>query len=110
MAMFLAQLQLLARERLPGRRHELLRLLADALFDPAQGPSVEERDRFDEVVAKLLDDIEPPARQELAERLAAAPDAPRRVAVRLAHDIIAVAAPMLSRSPVLGDDDLAPLA
>ena len=110
MAVSFAQLQILARERSPGRRHELLSALLDAMFEPAHGPSVEERDRFDEMVARVLDDIEPLARQELAGRLAAGPDAPRRVVVRLAHDIIAVAAPVLTCSPVLGDDDLAPLA
>jgi uncharacterized protein (DUF2336 family) len=110
MAMSFAQLQILARERSPGRRHELLSALLDAMFKPAHGPSVEERDRFDEMVARVLDDIEPVARQELAGRLAAGPDAPRPVVVRLAHDIIAVAAPVLTCSPVLGDDDLAPLA
>jgi hypothetical protein len=64
---------------------------------------------FDDILQKVFDEL-PFARQELAERLAARADAPRRVVVKLAADTIAVAAPVLTRSPVLQDDDLAPLA
>jgi hypothetical protein len=35
MTVSLAQLQTLARERLPGKRHELLRTLADVFFESA---------------------------------------------------------------------------
>jgi uncharacterized protein (DUF2336 family) len=110
MAVSVTQLQMLARERLPGKRHELLRALTDAYFDSAHGLSVKERTLFDDIVERVLDDVEPLARQELAERLAAFPDAPRRVVVRLAGDIIEVAAPVLMHSPVLADDDLVRLA
>jgi hypothetical protein len=110
MAMSLGQLQMLARERRPSQRHELLRGLADALFDPAQDLTVRERDLFDEIIEKVLNDVEPLARQEFAERIAMRLDAPRRVVVRLAGDIIAVAAPVLIRSPLLGDNDLMVLA
>jgi len=108
--MSLGRLQMLARERRPSQCHELLRGLADALFDPARDVTVRERDLFDEIIEKVLDDIEPPARQEFAERIAMRLDAPRRVVVRLAGDIIAVAAPVLIRSPLLGDNDLMVLA
>jgi uncharacterized protein (DUF2336 family) len=110
MPVSLANLQMLARERLPAKRHELLRALTDAFFDSADRLSTNERVLFDDIVERVLDDVEPLARQELAERLAACPDAPHRVVVRLAGDVIAVAGPVLSRSPVLVDDDLAPLA
>ncbi len=110
MATSFAQLQMLARERLPGRRHELLRALTDVFFESAPDWRPQERALFDEIVEKVLDEVEPLARQELAERLAARADAPRRVVTRLAGDIIAVAAPVLTHSPVLLDDDLAPLA
>lgn len=110
MAMSLTQLQMLARERLPSKRHELLRALADALFEPSRGLSDRERDLFDDIIKKVLDDVEPLARQEFAERLAGRPDAPHCVVRRLAGDIIAIAAPVLTRSPLLGEDDLALLA
>jgi uncharacterized protein (DUF2336 family) len=100
----------LARERVPAKRHELLRALTDAFFETEPALTATERDLFDDIVERVLDDVEPRARQELAERLAERADAPHRVVVRLAGDIIAVAAPVLTRSPVLGDDDLASLA
>jgi uncharacterized protein (DUF2336 family) len=109
MTMSLAQLQSLARERLPGKRHELLRVLTGVFFEsPDLRP--QERVLFDDILEKVLDEVEPLARQEFAERLAARVDAPRRVVVKLAGDTIAVAAPVLTYSPVLQDDDLAPLA
>jgi uncharacterized protein (DUF2336 family) len=110
MAISMSQLQSLARERLPGKRHELLRALTDSLFQPEHELSMTERELFDDIVERVLDDIEPLARQELAERLASRADAPHRLVVRLAGDIIAVASPVLMHSPVLLDDDLAPLA
>ena len=110
MTLSVTQLQILARERLPRKRHELLRALTDALFDSAPGLSAQERTLFDDIVERVLDDVEPLARRELAERLAAFPGAPHRVVVRLAGDIIEVAEPVLTHSPVLADDDLASLA
>ncbi len=110
MAKSLAYLQMLARERRPSRRHELLRALTDLFFESRDGLTARECELFDEVVDKVLGEVEPLARQELAERLAPRRDAPRRVVVRLAGDTIAVAAPLLTGSPVLEDDDLAPLA
>lgn len=110
MTMSLVQLQMLARDRLPVKRHELLRALTDVFFKSARDWRRQERVLFDDILERVLDEVEPLARQELAERLAARADAPRRVVVKLAGDIIAVAAPVLTYSPVLQDDDLAPLA
>src|SRR3984893_16194268 len=110
MTLSVTQLQMLARERLPRKRHELLRALTDALFDSMPGLSTKERTLFDDIVERVLDDVEPLARRELAERLAAFPGARHRVVVRLAGDIIEVAEPVLTHSPVLADDDLASLA
>src|SRR5580704_15165465 len=106
MTLSVTQLQILARERLPRKRHELLRALTDALFDSAPGLSAKERTLFDDIVERVLDDVEPLARRELAERLAAFQGAPHRVVVRLAGDIIEVAEPVLTHSPVLAEDHL----
>lgn len=110
MTLSLVQLQMLARERAPRKRHRLLHEVVDAFFDSSQSPSNEARELFAEVLDLIIADVEEAARQQLAERLAPRCDAPRRVVVRLAGDVIAVAAPVLIRSQVLEDDDLAPLA
>ena len=104
--MSMAYLQMLARA--PGRRDALLRELTDIFLESQRNPR--ERELFDEVADQVLDFVDAPARQHLAERLAMRADAPRRVVVRLAGDAIAIAAPLLARSPVLTDDDLIALA
>ncbi len=104
--MSMAYLQMLARA--PGRRDALLRELTDIFLESQRNPR--ERALFDEVAEQVLDFVDAPARQHLAGRLAIRADAPRRVVVRLASDAIAIAAPLLARSPVLTDDDLIALA
>lgn len=104
--MSMAYLQMLARA--PGRRDALLRELTDIFLESQRNPR--ERELFDAVADQVLDFVDAPARQHFAERLAARADAPPRVVVRLAGDVIAIAAPLLARSPVLTDDDLITLA
>jgi uncharacterized protein (DUF2336 family) len=108
--MSLAQLQMLARERKPSACHELVCALADILCDPPRELSAQGRALFDGIIDDLLEVVEPVARRDLAERLAAHPGAPRRVMMRLAVDVAAVAAPVLTHSAVLDDDHLAGLA
>jgi uncharacterized protein (DUF2336 family) len=88
----------------------LLRALTDIFLDSASRLQPQERALFDDVIEKVLEEVEPRARQELAERLAARSDAPHGVVVRLAADAIVVAARVLTQSPVLVDDDLVVLA
>jgi hypothetical protein len=104
--MSMAYLQMLART--PGRRDALLRELTDIFLASQRNPR--ERELFDDVADQVLDFVDSQARQHLAARLATRADAPRRVVVRLAGDAIAIAAPLLARSPVLTDDDVAALA
>jgi Uncharacterised protein conserved in bacteria (DUF2336) len=104
--MSMAYLQMLART--PGRRDALLRELTDIFLESQRDPR--ERDLFDDVADQVLDFVDAIARQHFAERLATRADAPRRVVLRLAGDAIAIAAPLLARSPVLTDDDVAALA
>jgi hypothetical protein len=99
----------LAREPSPGKRNELLRGIAAAFF-AAPHRTATEIDLFDEIMDKVLAEVEPLARHELAEHLADVEHAPRRTLVRLAGDVIEVAAPVLMRSPALTDDDLEPIA
>jgi uncharacterized protein (DUF2336 family) len=88
MAVSFTELQMLARDRLPERRQAFLRALTDAFFDTSPALSDTERELFDEIVERVLDEVEPLARQELSERLAERADAPHRIVVRLAGDII----------------------
>jgi uncharacterized protein (DUF2336 family) len=104
--MSMAYLQMLART--PGRRDALLRELTDIFLESQRNPL--ERELFDDVADQVLNFVDAPARQQFAERLATRADAPRRVVVRLAGDAIAIAAPLLARSPVLTDDDIVALA
>lgn len=53
-----------------------------------------------------LDDPSPVVRRALSEALAGASDAPRHLVLALAADQSDVAAPILARSPVLGEGDL----
>jgi uncharacterized protein (DUF2336 family) len=109
MSVELETLEQLAREPAPERRRELLQGIATAFFaEPDRSPT--EIDLFDEIMDQVLAEVEPLARSELAERIADLDAAPYRTLVRLARDAIDVAAPVLTRSPALRDDDLAPIA
>jgi uncharacterized protein (DUF2336 family) len=57
-----------------------------------------------------LYDSEPLVRRVLAESLKRAGDLPHDMVSRLAQDIPEVSAPFLAASPLLGDDELLPLA
>ena len=62
---------------------------------------------FDDVLTRLVEEIEIQARARLAQRLATLPNAPPRLIRRLAFDdAIAVAEPVLVASPQLTDADL----
>jgi uncharacterized protein (DUF2336 family) len=62
---------------------------------------------FDDVLTRLVAEIETQARARLAQRLASLPNAPPGLIRRLAFDdAIVVAAPVLSCSPQLSDADL----
>ncbi|HEX9490411.1 MAG TPA: DUF2336 domain-containing protein [Stellaceae bacterium] len=56
-----------------------------------------------------LYDAEPLVRRVLAESVKTASDLPRDVLLALAHDIAAVAAPVLEHSRLLSEDDLLPM-
>jgi uncharacterized protein (DUF2336 family) len=102
-------LKQLAREPSPERRRELVLGIATAFFTAPQR-SANEISLFDEIMDKVLAEVEPMARRELAERLAELTEAPQRTLVRLAGDAIEVAEPLLLRSPALRDEHLEPIA
>jgi uncharacterized protein (DUF2336 family) len=67
----------------------------------------ETRSLADSVLELLVRDLEKTVRQALAETVAASPNLPHGVVTRMARDDIEVAGPVLARSPVLTDEDLA---
>jgi uncharacterized protein (DUF2336 family) len=100
----------LAREKSSERRRTLLREVTDLFFEepPERGSNVSKK--FDDVLSSLATQTALEARQELAERFADSPLAPSGLVLQLAQDAIEVAAPILSRSSVLSEDDLVSIA
>jgi uncharacterized protein (DUF2336 family) len=108
---FIAEIEEAVGSEDPIKRVDALRRVT-ALF-VAQACSLNEAhvDVFDEVILRLSRDLERRARSELSERLADIANAPRRTVRDLAEDSdIAVAGPVLERSPRLGEDDLVSIA
>lgn len=95
----------LAEEGSSEKRRALLRELTDHFFGAPARTASEDR-LYGAVLAQLADEMETAVRSELASRFASAPDAPHTLIRRLANDEAAVAAPVLSNSPVLTDEDL----
>ena len=79
-----------------------------ALFiDGAHGFGEDVVGLFDDVLSRLIEEIETKARIELANRLAPVGNAPVKVVRRLATDNeISVAGPLLRQSPRLNEADL----
>jgi uncharacterized protein (DUF2336 family) len=99
----------LAGKRSPRERQCLVQELADMFFANPER-SRNETALFDDIMDVVLDEVEPLARRELAERLAMLDAPPPRTLRRLAADEIGAAEPVLRYSPALDDDDLEPIA
>jgi uncharacterized protein (DUF2336 family) len=96
----------MAKEPSSEKRRELLREVTDLFFFQAEHAPTE-LSLFDDVLGQLAGEMEAAVRAELAERIAPANDAPRRLLRGLAADAkIEVARPILERSSVLSDEDL----
>src|SRR3954467_15430459 len=91
-----------------SKRAELLVHVAD-LFEFGSGKFTDEQiDLFDEVMSRLLQEIECAARAAFGSRLSRLPDAPRRTIRLLAFDDAPeVATPVLEHSPRLDEASLA---
>lgn len=90
------------------QRVAMLRHVTDLFIVEAAQLSEKEIELFDDVIARLAEEIELSARALLAIRLGPIPNAPPRVIRDLAFDdAIEVAAPVLSQSERLTDADLA---
>lgn len=93
------------------KRVETLRRITDLFMLRADNYSDEQVEVFDDVISRLADEIESQARAELAKRLAPVARAPVAVIRSLARDqSIVVAAPVLTHSPRLTEEELLAIA
>lgn len=91
-------------------RRDLLRGITDFFLGEPGSYTQIQNDYFGDIMETLAYDLEREVREELAREIAAEKDAPRKLVKRLAGDEIAVAQPVLERSPVLTEDDLIELS
>jgi uncharacterized protein (DUF2336 family) len=93
------------------RRISVLRQITDLFADNAENFSPEQVALFDDVMGRLVREIEKRAVIELSGRIAPLPNAPTEIIRRLAwDDSIEVSAPVLAKSDRLTDGDLIELA
>jgi uncharacterized protein (DUF2336 family) len=93
------------------RRAMMLKRIANLFVDGSPQFNEDHIGLFDDVLCRLVMEIETKARAEMARTLAPVSNAPVHLMKRLAHDEeIEVAAPVLAGSPRLQDSDLIELA
>lgn len=100
----------LAREGSSEKRRELLQQVSNLFLEGADTHSDRETVLFGEVLGRLLDDVNVMDRSELSQKVSEHHRTPRPLALKLASDVLSVAAPVLQNSPVLTDDDLVDIA
>lgn len=100
----------LAKEKSSERRRTLLREVTDLFFEETPETDTTVSHKFDALLSTLAEQAAQDTREELAERFADTPYAPRGLILQLAQDAIEVAAPILSRSNGLTDADLIDIA
>lgn len=89
-----------------GEREQLFRSLAQLFSHVSERCDDEQVTQYDDILCVLADKVAEEARQHVAEQLSRLERAPGSVVVKLAHDSINVARPLLEFSNVLSDDDL----
>ena len=95
----------------PKRRAEAARRISELFLQGAATFRADHVDLFDGVLVSLVPHTEFAARAELAERLSLLINAPRGLVDQLAHeDEIAIAGPLLRRSPLLDERVLVEIA
>ncbi len=95
----------------PERRALMLQQITALFIDGAERFNEDHVSLFDDVLSRLIEEIESKARTELANRLAPVGNAPVKVMRRLAtDDDISVAGPVLRQSSRLNDADLIDIA
>jgi uncharacterized protein (DUF2336 family) len=94
-----------------ARRAETVRRIAHLFIDGAPAFTDEHVGLFDDVLCRLVSEIESKARAEMARSLAPVANAPSDLMRQLAHDDdIDVAGPVIAQSPRLAETDLVDIA
>ncbi|MFB9261815.1 DUF2336 domain-containing protein [Bradyrhizobium erythrophlei] len=95
----------------PKRRADAARRISELFLQGAANFRADHVDLFDGVLTSLVPHAELAARIDLAERLSLLANAPRHLVGQLAHeDEIAIAGPLLRRSPVIDERALIEIA
>ena len=95
----------------PKRRADAARRISELFLQGAANFGSDHVDLFDGVLTSLIPHTELAARADLAERLSLLVNAPRGLVGQLAHeDEIAIAGPLLRRSPVIDEKMLVEIA
>ena len=95
----------------PKRRADAARRISELFLQGAASFGADHVDLFDGVLSSLVPHADLAARAELAERLSLLVNAPRGLVGQLAHeDEIAIAGPLLRRSPVIDEQILVEIA
>jgi uncharacterized protein (DUF2336 family) len=110
-AALIPELEEVVRDGTPERRAQTLERLTTLFLSGASQFNEEHVRLFDDVLSRLVDEIEAKARAELSHRLAPVSNAPVQVVRRLAKDDdISVAGPVLQHSGRLAEADLVDIA
>ena len=105
------QLAQLAAEKDSDKRLALLRGVADLYFARTARPTLAEEYLFTEIANSVMRRLQPTQRPSVSDKLCESDRLPHDLALQLASDAdIAVARPILSRSPVLTENDILQLA
>lgn len=105
-----ANFRVLNGEADASERDHLIRNLAQLFSYVSDRCDDEQVAQYDEVLCQLADIVEVEARAHVAKLIAPLERAPGSVVLKLASDVIEVAAPLLEFSTVLSDDDLIDIA
>lgn len=96
----------IAREKSAQARATLTQIVNDLYSGTSRVLTPTERQLMEDILVRLIGQVEASVRKLIAERLADRPDASHELVVALAGDEIGVAYPLLLKSKVLRDDDL----
>ncbi len=110
-ATLIPELDDIVRRGDPKRRADAAWRISELFLQGAASFRADHVDLFDGVLTSLVPHAELAARANLAERLSLLTNAPRGLVGQLAHeDEIAIAGPLLRRSPVIDDQTLIAIA
>src|SRR5882757_6161787 len=110
-ATLIPELDDIVRRGDPKRRADAAWRISELFLQGAASFRADHVDLFDSVLTSLVPHAELAARANLAERLSLLTNAPRGLVGQLAHeDEIAIAGPLLRRSPVIDDQTLIAIA